>query len=132
MTMTDPLADMLTRIRNALKAAHEQVDIPLSNLKENIAILLKEEGHVQNYKVIKDRKQGTLRVFLKYDHNRQGLIKGMERVSKPSRRIYVGKEDIPSVKSGFGVAILSTNRGVITDREAKRLGVGGEVLCRVW
>jgi small subunit ribosomal protein S8 len=132
MSITDPLADMLTRIRNASSAKHDRVDIPVSRLKEAIAKILKEEGYIKNYKVIADeRKHGTLRIFLKYDANRRGII-NLKRVSKPSRRVYVGRDEIPSVLKGLGISILSTPKGVLTDREAKRANVGGEVLCYVW
>jgi small subunit ribosomal protein S8 len=132
MSITDPLADMLTRIRNASSAKHDRVDIPVSRLKEAIAKTLKDEGYIKNYKVIADeRKHGTLRIFLKYDANRRGII-NLKRVSKPSRRVYVGRDKIPSVLKGLGISILSTPKGVLTDREAKRANVGGEVLCYVW
>jgi small subunit ribosomal protein S8 len=132
MSITDPLADMLTRIRNASSAKHDRVDIPVSRLKEAIAKTLKDEGYIKNYKVIADeRKHGTLRIFLKYDANRRGII-NLKRVSKPSRRVYVGRDEIPSVLKGLGISILSTPKGVLTDREAKRANVGGEVLCYVW
>ena len=130
--MTDPIADMLTRIRNALKARKEEVDIPSSNLKKRIAEVLKEEGFIKGFRVIPDGKQGILRVFLKYDEQGSPVISGLQRVSKPGRRVYVGKEEIPRVMGGLGVAILTTSRGVMTDREAKKVGVGGEVICYVW
>lgn len=130
--MTDPIADMLTRIRNALKARKEEVDIPSSNLKKRIAEVLKEEGFIKGFKVIPDGKQGILRVFLKYDEQGSPVISGLQRVSKPGRRVYVGKEEIPRVMGGLGVAILTTSRGVMTDREARKVGVGGEVICYVW
>jgi small subunit ribosomal protein S8 len=125
MSVTDPLADMLTRIRNASSAKHDKVDIPASHLKEAIAKIL-------NFKVIVDeRKHGTLRIFLKYDADRRGII-NLKRVSKPSRRVYVGRDEIPSVLKGLGISILSTSRGVLTDKEARRVNVGGEVLCYIW
>jgi len=130
--MTDPIADMLTRIRNALKARKEEVDIPSSNLKKRIAEVLKEEGFIKGFRVIPDGKQGILRVFLKYDEQGSPVISGLQRVSKPGRRVYVGKEEIPRVMGGLGVAILTTSRGVMTDREARKVGVGGEVICYVW
>ncbi len=132
MSITDPLADMLTRIRNASSARHDKVDIPASRLKEAIAKILKEEGYIKNYKVIVDeRKHGTLRIFLKYDANRRGII-NLKRVSKPSRRVYVGRDEIPSVLEGLGISILSTPNGILTDKEARRANVGGEVLFYVW
>ena len=130
--MTDPIADMLTRIRNALKARKEEVDIPSSNLKKRIAEVLKEEGFIKGFRVIPDGKQGILRVFLKYDEQGSPVISGSQRVSKPGRRVYVGKEETPRVMGGLGVAILTTSRGVMTDREARKVGVGGEVICYVW
>ncbi|MFQ5842419.1 MAG: 30S ribosomal protein S8 [Thermodesulfobacteriota bacterium] len=132
MSMTDPLADMLTRIRNASSAKHDKADIPASRLKEAIAKILKDEGYIKNYKVIVDeRKHGTLRIFLKYDADRRGVI-NLKRVSKPSRRVYVGRDEIPSVLKGLGISILSTPKGVLTDKEARRANVGGEVLCYIW
>ena len=132
MTMTDPIADMLTRIRNGLMAKLERVDIPSSKLKVNVARILKEEGFIRNYKVYKDNKQGILRVFLKYNEDNAPVIKGLKRVSKPSRRVYVGSDEIPPVLSGLGVGILSTSKGIMSDREARRQGVGGEMMCAVW
>lgn len=132
MCLTDPLADMLTRLRNAAAAKFQKVDIPASQLKLSIARILKEEGFIKNYKIIKDSKQGILQIHLKYDERNQPMISGLKRVSKPSRRIYAGKDEIPLVRGGLGVAILSTNRGILTDREARKLGVGGEVLCQIW
>ncbi|MBI3457701.1 MAG: 30S ribosomal protein S8 [Candidatus Rokubacteria bacterium] len=131
-TVTDPIADMLARIRNASMAEHEKVDIPASKIKVRLAELLKEEGFIKNFRVIEDRKQGTLRVYLKYGPNQERVIVGLERVSKPGRRRYVGAAKIPAVLGGMGVAVLSTSRGVLPDREARRLRVGGEVLCYVW
>lgn len=131
-TVTDPIADLLARIRNGSMAEHEKVDIPASRLKVRIAELLKEEGFIKNFRVIEDGKQGTLRVYLKYGPGQERVITGLRRVSKPGRRRYVGADRIPSVLGGMGVAILSTPRGVVTDRESRRLHVGGEVLCYVW
>jgi len=131
-TVTDPIADMLARIRNCSLAEHEKVDIPSSKLKVRIAELLKEEGFIKNFRVIEDRKQGTLRVYLKYGPGQERVITGLRRVSKPGRRLYVGAAKIPTVLGGMGMAILSTPRGVMPDREARRLRVGGEVLCYVW
>lgn len=130
--VTDPIADMLARIRNASLAEHEKLDVPASRLKVRIAEILKEEGFIKNFRTIEDRKQGTLRLYLKYGPGQERVITGLRRVSKPGRRLYVGADRIPSVLGGMGVAILSTPRGVVTDRESRRLGVGGEVLCYVW
>jgi len=132
MVMTDPIADFLTRIRNACRANFEQVDVPSSKMKLGIAKLLKEEGYIKNYKLIKDKRQGILRVYLKYDETNTPIIGGLERVSKPSCRVYVRHDKIPPVLSGYGTAILSTSRGVLTDREARKQKVGGELVCRVW
>jgi small subunit ribosomal protein S8 len=130
--MTDPLADMLTRIRNACIARHERVDIPASKLKLEIARILKEEGYIKNFKLIKDNKQGILQIYLKYEEGGRPVIEGIERVSKPGRRVYTGADDIPRVLGGLGIAILSTSRGVMTDHKARKMHVGGEVLCKVW
>jgi small subunit ribosomal protein S8 len=130
--VTDPIADMLARIRNSSLAEHEKVDIPASRLKIRLAELLKDEGFIKNFRVIEDRKQGTLRVYLKYGPGQERVITGLRRVSKPGRRQYVGADRVPNVLGGMGVAILSTPRGVLPDREARRLKVGGEVLCYVW
>jgi small subunit ribosomal protein S8 len=131
-TVTDPIADMLTRIRNGSMAEHEKVDIPASKLKVRIAELLKEEGFIKNFRLIEDRKQGILRVYLKYGPGQERVITGLRRVSKPGRRLYVGADKIPNVLGGMGVAVLSTPRGVLPDREARRQRIGGEVLCFVW
>jgi small subunit ribosomal protein S8 len=132
MSMTDPIADMLTRIRNSLMARQDRVDIPSSKLKVNVARILKDEGFIKNFKVIKDNKQGVLRVFLKYGDDNTPVIKGLKRVSKPSRRVYVPSDGIPPVLSGLGVGIVSTSKGVMTDREARKQNVGGEMMCAVW
>jgi small subunit ribosomal protein S8 len=131
-TVTDPIADMLTRIRNSSMAEHEKTDIPASKLKVRIAELLKEEGFIKNFRLIEDRKQGILRIYLKYGPGQERVITGLRRVSKPGRRQYVEADKIPSVLGGIGVALISTPRGVLTDRESRRLRVGGEVLCYVW
>jgi len=130
--MTDPIADMLTRIKNALQAKKEEVDIPSSKLKLRIAEILKEEGYIRDFKLIQDAKQGIIRVFLKYDEYGEPVISGLKKISKPGRRIYVSKDKIPRVMRGLGVAILTTSKGVMTDREARKMGVGGEVICYVW
>lgn len=132
MSMTDPIADMLTRVRNALRAGHRAVEIPSSRMKVAIAEILKEERFITNYRVITDGKQGILKVYLRYLGKGESAIEGIERVSKPGLRVYVGKDEIPKVCGGFGISILSTSRGVVTDKRAKRLGIGGEVVCRVW
>ena len=130
--MTDPIADMLTRMRNAIAAKHSRVDIPASKLKLEIARILKEEGYIQDYEVLPDDKQGHLRIVLRYLNGRDSVIQHIERVSKPGRRIYVGKADIQRVLGGLGIAILSTPRGVLTDSAARRAGVGGELLLKVY
>jgi len=130
--MTDPIADMLTRIRNGLRARHEEVDIPASKTKHEIAKILKEEGYIKNVKLVQDNKQGIIKVFLKYGEDEVPTIIAMERISKPGRRVYAGMDDIPVVKKGMGIAIISTSKGVMTDKKAREQKVGGEVLCTVW
>jgi small subunit ribosomal protein S8 len=130
--MSDPLADMLTRIRNASKANYPSVDIPLSKVKKGIATILKQEGYINDFAIIDEVPQGLLRVDLKYDQNDKAVITGINRVSKPGRRMYTRSDSIPKVMSGLGVAILSTSNGVMTDIQARKLGVGGEILCKVW
>ena len=132
MVMMDPIADFLTRIRNASMAKFERVDIPSSKMKLSLAKMLKEEGYIKNYKLIKDRKQGTIRLYLKYDQDNLPIIGGLERISKPSCRVYVRHDQIPYVLNGLGTAALSTSKGVLTDREARKKKVGGELLCKVW
>ena len=132
MSMSDPIADMLTRIRNAIMASYEAVDIPNSKLKVNLAKILKSEGFIKNYKIVADRRQGILRVFLKYDESGESVIDGLKRVSKPSRRVYTRSDRIPKVLNGYGVNILSTSKGLMTDKQARKVGVGGEILCSVW
>ena len=129
---SDPVADLLTRIRNASRAEHEKVDIPSSKLKVRIAELLKDEGFIKNFRVLDDNKQGTLRVYLKYGAGNEKVISGLVRVSTPGRRVYVAHDRIPSILGGMGVALLSTSRGVFTDRVARKQKVGGEVLAYVW
>jgi small subunit ribosomal protein S8 len=132
MSMTDPIADMFVRIRNGSKAKFEKVDIPSSKMKREIAKILKEEGFIKNFKIVADDHQHEMiRVFLKYDANRKEVIH-LRRVSKPGRRVYVGKDSIPSVMSGLGLSILSTSKGILTDNSARKADVGGEVLCHVW
>ena len=133
--MTDPIADMLSRIRNATQSRHTRVDMPSSRLKVEIARILQSEGYVQGFKVIdpEDGKvQATLRVFLKYGPRGERVITGIQRVSRPGRRVYFGRDDVPDVLAGLGTSILTTSRGVMTGREAVKAGVGGEVLCNVW
>ncbi len=129
---SDPIADMLTRIRNASRAEHEKVDIPSSRLKVRIAEILKDEGFIKNFRVLEDSKQGVLRVYMKYGQGNEKVISGLVRVSTPGRRVYVAHDRIPSVLGGMGVALVSTSRGVVTDHEARRQRVGGEVLAYVW
>jgi small subunit ribosomal protein S8 len=134
MSMTDPIADMLTRIRNGIQSRHDRVEMPHSKLKVEVAKILKSEGFISNYKVVNEdgKPQGTLRVYLKYSEDGEPVIHGIERVSRPGRRVYRGKEDIPKVLGGLGLAIVSTSKGVLSGAEAARTGVGGEVLCQVW
>ena len=132
MHITDPIADMLTRIRNANSAKHEIVDIPASNMKKAIAQILLDEGYIASYKIIEDEKQGVIRVTLKYGANKAQVITGLRRVSKPGLRIYSSVEDMPKVMKGLGIAIVSTSKGIMTDREARKQNVGGEVLAFVW
>ena len=132
MSMTDPVADMLTRIRNASKAKHEKVDIPSSTLKAELARILKEEGYIKNIKMVADAKQGIIRIFLKYLPSTEAVITGIDRVSTPGRRMYVGTDEIPKVLNGFGIAIVSTSKGLMTDKAAREAHVGGELLCKVW
>lgn len=129
--LTDPIADMLTRIRNAKCIKAEKVDIPISKMKLEIAKILKEEGFIKAYKILKDRKQGILRVILKYVDN-ESVISGLKRISKPGRRVYVSRNGIPIVIGGLGISILTTSKGVLNDKACRREGVGGEVICYVW
>jgi len=133
MGMTDPMADMLSRIRNANKAKHEKVDVPASNLKIQVARILKDEGYLKNYKVIKDGKQGMVRVYLKYEgETKRQVISGLRVLSKPGRRRYVKSGEIPQVLRGLGLSVLSTSKGILTDKEARKLNVGGELLLSIW
>ena len=132
MQMSDVIADMLTRIRNASNAKHETVDIPASNMKKSIADILVNEGYVKSYQVIDDGKQGTIRVTLKYAANKQKILRGLKRVSKPGLRIYASCEDMPRVMNGLGIAIVSTSKGIMTDKQARKENVGGEVIAFVW
>lgn len=132
MAVTDPIGDFLIRIKNGQKARFDKVDIPSSKMKLSLARLLKDEGYIKNYKLVRDNKQGVLRVQLKYGDNREAAITGLKRVSKPGCRMYVGHGDIPRVLNGLGINILSTSRGIMTDRQARKDGVGGELLCSIW
>jgi small subunit ribosomal protein S8 len=130
--MTDPIADMLTRIRNAIRANHHRVSIPASNTKREIARILRDEGYVNDVAAVDEGPQGAIDIELKYAGERESVISGLQRVSTPGRRIYCGKDEIPRILNGLGVAIVSTSRGLMTDRQAREQGVGGEVLCKVW
>ena len=132
MQISDVIADMLTRIRNANDAKHETVDVPASNLKKSIAQILLEEGYIRNYQVVEDGKQGIIRITLKYVQGKQKVIHGLRRVSKPGLRIYSNCEDMPKVMNGLGIAIVSTSKGVMTDKKAREANVGGEILAFVW
>lgn len=131
MNLTDPIADMLTRIRNANSASHEKVDIPYSKIKEQLANIMKEEGYILNYKVISEGNKKTIRVYLKYV-GKERVIKGLKRISKPGRRVYTSVEDMPRVLGGLGVVMVSTSKGVITDRECRKQKAGGEIICYIW
>lgn len=132
MTMTDPIADMLTRIRNANTVGHATVDIPASKMKKAIAGILTEEGYIKGYDCIEDDKQGIIRVQMKYGADKQRVITGIKKISKPGLKVYVKSEDVPKVLGGLGIAIISTSKGLISDKEARKQGVGGEVVCYVW
>jgi small subunit ribosomal protein S8 len=130
--MTDPIADMLTRVRNALMSGKEKVDVPASAMKEGIARILRDEGYIINYRVIEDTRQGIIRITLKYGEADTPAIVKLQRISKPGRRVYVPAKEIPRVLNGLGIAVLSTSRGILTDKESKSRNVGGEVLCYIW
>ncbi len=132
MALTDPIADMLTRVRNAGKAKFNSVDIPGSKMKTELARVMKEQGYIRNYKFIKDGKQGILRVYLKYTDDNAHVIQEINRVSKPSRRVYVGAGDVKSFYNGMGISVLSTSRGILTDKQARKEHVGGEVICNIF
>ena len=132
MTTTDPIADMLTRIRNANSSKHKTVDVPASNIKLGIAEILFKEGYIKSFEEIKDDNQGIIRITLKYDEKGSRVIDGLRRISKPGLRVYASKEDLPQVLNGLGIAIISTSKGLKTDKEARQLGVGGEVLAYIW
>ena len=132
MSMTDPIADMITRVRNGMAVEKRFVDVPSSNLKKRIAFILKEESYIKDFMFIQNDVKTMIRIFLKYDRKGEAVISGIERVSKPGLRVYVGRNDIPRVLDGLGISILSTSKGVISNKTAKRIGVGGEILCKVW
>ncbi len=132
MHITDPIADMLTRVRNANSAKHESVEVPASNLKKAIAQILLEEGYIKNYQIIDDDKQGMIKITLKYGENKQKVITGLKRISKPGLRVYASRDELPRVLRGLGIAIISTSKGIMTDKKARSENVGGEVLAFVW
>ncbi|MCP8618032.1 30S ribosomal protein S8 [Salirhabdus salicampi] len=132
MTMTDPIADMLTRIRNANMVRHEKLEVPASKLKKEVADILKREGFIRDYEFVEDNKQGVLRLFLKYGPNNERVITGIKRISKPGLRVYAKADELPKVLNGLGIAVVSTSKGVLTDKEARQQAVGGEVLAYVW
>ena len=132
MTMTDPIADMLTRIRNANVVKHETVDVPASNMKKELSRILLEEGFIRGYDVIEDGKQGIIRIQLKYGQTGERVISGLKRISKPGMRVYADKHEVPRVLNGLGISIISTSKGILTDKQARKENVGGEVMCYVW
>ena len=132
MSMSDPIADLLTRIRNAQQAGKRWVDVPASNLKKRICLILKEEHFIRDFLLVTDNKQGMLRIFLSYDHKGLPVIEGIKRISRPGRRVYIDANHLPRVRGGLGIAILTTSRGVLSDKIARQLNVGGEILCHVW
>ena len=132
MTMTDPIADMLTRIRNANVVKHETVDVPASNMKKELSRILLEEGFIRGYDVIEDGKQGIIRIQLKYGQTGERVISGLKRISKPGMRVYADKHEVPRVLNGLGISIISTSKGILTDKQARKEDVGGEVICYVW
>lgn len=132
MVMTDPIADFLTRIRNGNMVMHETVEVPGSKIKMSIATIMKEEGYIKDYEYIEDGKQGVIRVFLKYGPNKERVITGIKRISKPGLRVYVKKDEIPKVLGGLGTAVISTSQGLMTDKKARKEGLGGEVVCYIW
>jgi small subunit ribosomal protein S8 len=132
MSMTDPVSDMLTRIRNATRVRHDRADIPASKMKVEIAKILKQEGYIRTFKELEEGPQGLIRIYLKYADDGEPVIHGLQRVSKPGRRVYRGADELRKVRNGLGVAVVSTNRGILTDEQARGLRVGGEVLCEIW
>jgi len=132
MTMTDPIADLIVRIKNAIMVSYDKVEVPSTKIKINIVKILKFEGYIRNYKIIKDSKQGILVIYLKYNEDKSSVIKDLKRISKPSCRVYSRHKKIPRVLNGLGINIVSTSKGVLTDREARKIGIGGEIICSVW
>jgi len=132
MTMTDPIADMLTRIRNANTVGHATVEIPASKMKKSIAGILTEEGYIKGFDIIDDSKQGTIKIQMKYGADKERVISGIKKISKPGLKVYAKSDEVPRVLGGLGIAIISTSSGIISDKEARKLGVGGEVICYVW
>lgn len=132
MVMTDPIADFLTRIRNANTVYQDKVEVPASNVKQALANILKQEGFIRDVEYIEDGKQGILRLYLKYGVNREKVISGLKRISKPGLRVYANKEELPKVLGGLGIAVVSTSKGLMTDRDARKEGLGGEILCYIW
>jgi len=132
MSMTDPISDMLTRIRNATTVRHDRTDVPASKMKLEIAKILKQEGYIRTFKLLEEGPQGLIRIYLKYAEDGEPVIHGLRRISTPGRRVYRAADELPKVQNGLGVAVVSTNRGVLTDEQARGLRVGGEVLCEVW
>lgn len=132
MTMTDPIADMLTRVRNASAVLHDTVDVPASNIKRELARILLEEGYIKGYDVIEDGKQGLIRIQLKYSKTGDKVITGIKKISKPGMRVYADRYNVPKVLNGIGISVISTSKGIVTDKQARELGVGGEVICYVW
>lgn len=132
MTMADPIADMLTRIRNAMLASYDKVEVPCSKTKTEIARILRTEGYISNYEIIEDNRKARIVIYLRYKEDKSSVIKGLKRISKPSCRVYAPCKKIPKVLHGLGINIVSTSKGVVTDREARRMGVGGEIICSVW
>ena len=132
MSMTDPVSDMLTRIRNAITVRHDRADIPASKMKLEVAKILKQEGYIRTFKLLEEGPQGLIRIYLKYAEDGESVIHGLQRVSSPGRRVYRRADNLPKVRNGLGVAVISTNRGVLTDEQARGLRVGGEVLCEIW
>lgn len=132
MTMTDPIADMLTRIRNANMVRHANVEVPASNMKKTIAQILSDEGFIKGFEVVEDGKQGTIKIAMKYDENKDRVITGLKRISKPGLRVYAKRNEVPRVLGGLGIAIISTSHGIMSDKQARKAGLGGEVICYVW
>lgn len=132
MTMTDPIADLLTRVRNANRVYHSSVEVPASNMKKELAEIMKQEGYIKDYEYIEDNKQGILKIYLKYGNNKEKVITGLKKITKPGLRVYAKKDEIPKVLGGLGTAIISTSKGLMTDKDARKAGVGGEVICYIW